>query len=263
MNQGYWKRLSLAARWRLPSAEAQEVLADYKDMFAQDARSEAELCRDLGQPTQVVRVLEKPKAYRRWLIAFWVLTACLILPALYPLPFIGWTVCQFLIYDLNDWPVEWFFLVGGLALSLLWFQRQGVRKGALPKKILFCLAVQLVGVVCVGVLFWIVLARPVEVMRSFQNTPGSAAMVTFGLSCFVFLLALLGVFGLIMARLDDRRWRAVYILGLTVAVLCLSLLALVGSMSLDPSETYWQMPYLQQLFGLTAVGLMGTGASLC
>ena len=257
MNQRYWRRLSLAARWRLPPAEAREVLADYQDMFSQDERSEEELRRDLGSPVQAVQVLTQPKAYRRWLVVFWALAACLLLPALYVLPisvnvvlaFFGTGLCR--NFESAAWPL----MAAGLALSLVWFRRQGPRTGPFPKKILPLLAVGLAGVACVWGMIWLCLARTSDLPLYFHPLDG-------WLSWLVFILALLGVFALVKARMDDRRWRAVYILGLTAAVLWLSQLSMLHSINLEFSG-YWQMPFLRHYILLTAVGLVGAGASLC
>ena len=67
MRRDYLSRLSRAARWYLPPAEAAEVLEDYREIVA--GRSEEELRRDLGTPRAAMRQLAQPKAYRRWLAA--------------------------------------------------------------------------------------------------------------------------------------------------------------------------------------------------
>ncbi|MCI9113213.1 MAG: hypothetical protein HFF96_02975 [Oscillibacter sp.] len=79
MRRDYFSRLSRAARWFLPPAEAAEVLEDYREIVA--GRSEEELRRDLGTPRAAMRQLAQPKAYRRWLAAFAGLTVCLLLPS--------------------------------------------------------------------------------------------------------------------------------------------------------------------------------------
>ena len=53
MRRDYLSRLSRAARWYLPPAEAAEVLEDYREIVA--GRSEEELRRDLGTPRAAMR----------------------------------------------------------------------------------------------------------------------------------------------------------------------------------------------------------------
>ena len=56
MGWDYLSRLSRAARWYLPPAEAAEVLEDYREIVA--GRSEEELRRDLGTPRAAMRPAE-------------------------------------------------------------------------------------------------------------------------------------------------------------------------------------------------------------
>ena len=53
MRRDYLSRLSRAARWYLPPAEAAEVLEDYREIVA--GRSEEELRRGLGTPRAAMR----------------------------------------------------------------------------------------------------------------------------------------------------------------------------------------------------------------
>ena len=41
-------RLEQAARWRLPPEEAEDVIADYRDIVGSPPRSEEELRREVG-----------------------------------------------------------------------------------------------------------------------------------------------------------------------------------------------------------------------
>ena len=75
-------------------------------------------------------------------------------------------------------------------------------------------------------------------------------------------MGLTGLFGLVQARLGDRRWRAVYILGLTGVLTSLFVWSMLSSMSLDFS-TGWQTPLLIKLSLRTFAGLAGTAVALC
>ena len=87
MKKDYMARLEQAARWRLPREEAEDVIADYRDIVGAPPRSEEELRREVGDPEQVVRLLvQPPKAYYAWLAVFAALAACLLAAALAPLP---------------------------------------------------------------------------------------------------------------------------------------------------------------------------------
>ena len=68
-----------------------------------------------------------------------------------------------------------------------------------------------------------------------------------------------GVLGLVRARISDRRWSALYILGLTVLVVCVMIHAFLGSLVIIDLWT----PYAVKWCVLGAVGFVGTGVSLC
>ena len=60
--------------------------------------------------------------------------------------------------------------------------------------------------------------------------------------------------------LEDRRWRAMYIWGLTGVVLNSFLWQVFTSMNL--TDGYWQGSYWIRLVFITLAGLIGTGLSL-
>ena len=64
MKKDYMARLEWAARWRLPPQEANDVIADYRDIVGDPPRPEDELLRDLGSPRAAIRPLTPQKQYR-------------------------------------------------------------------------------------------------------------------------------------------------------------------------------------------------------
>lgn len=72
-----------------------------------------------------------------------------------------------------------------------------------------------------------------------------------------------GLFGLVNARLSDRRWCSLYIMGLTILAECVFVLALLVNMSLDTASAGWWVPYVTNLGVMGIVGLIGVGISLC
>ena len=67
--------------------------------------------------------------------------------------------------------------------------------------------------------------------------------------------------GLIQSRLSDYRWRALYIMGLTVLIECTMTTVLLTSLS--PLGVSWWIPYAIS-FSITGIfGLIITGVSLC
>ena len=85
MKKDYMTRLERAVRWRLPPQEAEDVIADYREIVGNPPRSEEELHREVGDPEQAVKLLTSPlNAYRVWLLVFGLMAACLRLPGASP-----------------------------------------------------------------------------------------------------------------------------------------------------------------------------------
>ena len=117
MKKDYFTQLTRAARWLLPPEEAREVLAEYRDILDAAPRDGESLRRDLGGPVEAMRLVSQPKLYHRWLAAFAVMAACLLLPAAAPLPG-GWRLWGFFQQFLYRFPVELMLLAAGLGVSL-------------------------------------------------------------------------------------------------------------------------------------------------
>lgn len=266
MRRDYLSRLSRAARWYLSPAEAAEVLEDYREIV--EGRSEEELRREVGSPRETARRLAQPKAYRRWLAVFAVLAACVVLPSA---DAVLSEISQQLIRLFDIW-----FLPGGIAqtsryaewmlplgtvLAFAWFQRNGRKEPTLPKWVVPLLIFLLLGIAWVSFLGWVLFAEQWDLLNSlFPEERVWVHRLTLGLDALA--AGVIGMLGLVKARLGDRRWRAVYVLGLTGAAACVFVWKLFSSMTLDFSSG-WQTPLLLRYGFITIVGLLGTGVSLC
>lgn len=278
MKSDYLTRLSRYARWYLSRAEAEEVIADYQDIVGQPPRSDRELVQALGRPGHVVKLLVQPKKYLVWLVVFAVLAVCLVRAASVFLPG-GWLFYPVLRSDLERRP-EAVPLLLGTALALLWFRGKGNRTaGALPRSVLPVLAVLLAGIAgvwwCAGQTFrypngivdggyvYSPLHYPAHRPLAESNIP--LTVMYYFLICAVIAAVVIGITGLVKARTRDRRWAAVYVLALTLAVLSLTLAMLAFDADLGYKaflEDWWRH-YMLCYLGLTALGLVGTGAALC
>ncbi len=256
MRRDYFARLSRAARWYLPPAEAAEVLEDYREIV--EGRSEEELRRDVGTPKDAVGQLAQLKAYQKWLTVFAVMTVCAGLPAAAPVleRLFFWN----LVYRVSA--IAPVLLLAGTALALLWFRREGNRAGRLPKAIPVLLGLFLLGMVWVWFLAALILSENWEMWGVLASVI-RPQLVHLELVTQSLLMGAAGIFGLIKARLYDRRWRAVYVLGLAGAVLTMSLWAVLSSLALDVSSPGWQTPILVRYAVITLLGLAGAGAALC
>lgn len=259
MKQSYLDQLTRAAHWRLPLAEAREVVEDYTAMLAEDLREDEALRREVGEPVQAVRELTQWRSYARWLAGFAGLLACLLLPQLATLPGMD-RLLRLLEGTSVIAQSEFFFLVLGLAGVLL-LRRRGERTGACPKAIPLLLVLQLTGIAVLWVLIYLMLAMPMGIG---EISVEQAQAIIMAIRVWTLLLTLLGAVGLVQFRLADRRWLAVYMLGLTVAVLGLAALSLVWAFHLDNiGEPGWWQPFFGRYLLLTVLGLGGTGAALC
>lgn len=268
MKRDYLSRLSRAARWYLPPAEAAEVVEDYQDIVGREPRSEEELRRDLGTPGAAARQLAQPKAYRRWVAVFLILAAGLLLPAadmflseLWGLAFILFHIDLPLdgLADSSRY-AELFFPVG-ILLTFVWFQRNGGKDKALPKKMLLFFPLVLLGMAWVWFLAWIVFEERFALLNFLF--PDRGWLIRLVLALNLLIAGVTGMAGLVLAWLEDRRWRAVYVWALTGAMLSIFLLKFLNGMSFDGFREGWQIPYWTQLSVLTAAGIFGTAVSLC
>lgn len=282
MKKNYMTRLERAARWRLPREEAEDVIADYRDIVA-----DSELCRDLGKPREVIAPLTTKKAYRIWLAVFAFMAACILIPGASPhAPFYWiWDACFAGPYGGAS---GWFHVfshwgpilaVVGLAVSLVWFRRTGRKEGQLPKAVKILTAVLLVWAGALLLVEWAAFRDP----QGFADLLGEVPWTYFGVpimggkmvSLSVEILrdmvqyggtaiAFLGVYALVKARTGDRRWAAVYCLAMAVMLVSMESLAVFTAMDVRflSTDNWWhaQMGYY---FAILAVGAAGTGVALC
>ena len=272
LKKDYMTRLERAARWRLPPREAEEVVADYREMAGDPPRSEEELLRELGRPRDAVRPLVRPRQYRIWLAVFAVMAACIFIPGTCPLPggayFIWFSLFHTGIPSFNFCRL---FLITGTVVSLVWFRpRKEERRTPLPRSVLIALAVLLAAM---GLVWWVTwqlalypegaLANPIFQLSLNFYLPVSdfnlgGNLLALLLEWSALPLIILGIAALVKARTRDRRWRAVYILSLTAMMLAFSVLAVLTSM--DPVTLSFPLGYSVEI---TLIGLAGAGVGLC
>ena len=253
MGWDYLSRLKWAARWYLSPAEAAEVLEDYREIVA--GRSEEELRRDLGTPRAAMKQLAQPRAYRRWVTVFAVLAVCVLLPIVMANNDVYWSPIIK--------PVYMIALCLGSGVSLRWFRRNGVRGNRLPRTVLVLLVLILLGMVWVW--FWagLVLTESWALLNTIAAAVIRPRTLHWYLVLEVLAMGAVSLYGLVKARLGDRRWRAVYVLGLAGVILSLSVWGLFNGMDLSFSAPNWQTPILLRYTEITLLGLIGTAVSLC
>lgn len=278
MKKDYMTRLERAAHWRLPPREAEDVIADYRDIVGTPPRPDDELLRDLGKPRDVMKPLVQKKSYYTWLAAFAVMAACILIPADSPLPFGLYHVFDCLFYPdgilIPGIPWCFHFIVVGLILSLIWFRpRKGEPKAPLPRPVIVTLLVELA---LMGMVWWYFYQlslfpdgfffQPALITHWFDAAIGRTTLhgswAAEALEWGGAAAGVAGVVALVKARIQNRRWRAAYFMGLSLMMLAYCVLGLHSSM--DPTDFASTWAYTQQLCtAITVIGILGTGVALC
>ena len=271
MKKSYIVRLERWARWMLPRQEADDVIADYRDIVGSPPRPQEELVQDLGRPRDVVRQLTTRRAYRTWLAVFAVMSVCILVPGISP-TLIGYPIWLHLFDNGPGYPYGALFTIPGAVLALVWFRRQGRKEQRLPRAVPVLLAVFLA---CIGgvLLFCWACSRDFEGFLDAWGRmkvwlgPNEDAPRSFHLSRLAMcygspIIAVLGTYSLVKARTGDRRWAAVYVLGVTAMVTALMVLCFSGRIAYDGvEEAFRQM--LTRCSIISAAGIVGTGVALC
>ena len=260
MRRDFLSRLGRAARWYLPPAEAAEVLEDYQEIVA--GRSDEELRREVGSPWETVRRLAQLRVYRRWLAVFLILSACVLLPAADVVrEELSNLLGLFLNYITRTPRYAELMLPLGTVLAFAWFQRNGKKEQTLPKWIMPLLILLLLGIAWVSFLGWLLFAEQWDLLNSlFPEERVWVHRLALGLDALA--AGIIGMLGLVKARLGDRRWRAVYVLGLTGAAACVFIWKMYTTLFWEYSPG-WQTPYVIRYIAVILAGLLGTGVSLC
>ena len=249
--QTYLRVFSREVRWRLPRPEADEVLADYEDMLSQRAQGRGDLLlQEFGDPRLAARLLTDSKSYRYWLAGFTMMLACLL---------VLWLMLLRVNVFRPSAEVILVFWGIGLASSFLWFHRprKEQERSPLPKGLRLTL-LGLAGVCVIASLiltgllvqFWTSLP-----LSSYGPLAHGAMELTGGIA------AAAGIFGLVKARMSERRWQAVYGAALLILAECALVMTILTSLSsLTPG--WWVSGAI--IMGITAfAGFAGIGVSLC
>ena len=258
----YLKKFSRAARWRLPPQESEEAIADYRELIFREERDESKLVEELGEPVQAAHLLTDVKTYRRWLKMFAVLAFGLFLLAKWA--FMAHSSIHFSFAEQWWYPV-WVMAVG-LVLSLYWFRRHGQKNGPLSKRLVLALAVVLIAGCGVMYGIWDVTGAVMyeQVSEHRWRLLQQVHLVLTAMMYVGTLSALAAFAGLVLAKCYDRRWLAVYILGVTVAAMIGFVTFNFKGLNLDYPTADMLWSYLfARLIPIGAAGLIGTGVALC
>lgn len=268
MKKDYLTKLERWARWMLPAREAEEVLADYRDIV-----SDPELRQGLGKPRSVIRPLAQPRQYYAWLAVFAVMAVCILALGISGTA-IGFPLWLYLFDGWVSHPYGAYLAALGAVVAMVWFRLKGRKGQRLSRAIPVLLAVLLA---CIGavLLFCWGCSRDFDgfcqmwgLVRVWigpnETAPASLYLSRIAMGNGAALIALAGLIALIKARSRDRRWAAVYVLAVTAILVALLTLDWSGRMDLTGTsyeELFRQM--LTRCSVIAAVGVAATGVALC
>lgn len=247
MKKDYMSRLRRWARWYLGAEEAVEVISDYEELAA--GRSDEALARDLGAPRKAMRQLVDKATFSRWYRG-----------GLFPMGLLSLIPLLYLLFGCFPRTLSGCLIPCAGCLFALWYwgvkprtPRVPLPKGLLPA----LLALLLVFLAVSAFLQWL-LRIPYTGLEFPAWLIGWHHAV--GILCALFVAA--GIYGMVLARMYDRRWRALYILAQTAFVAATVLMKPLTSLNLESVIAGEFAPYTAAWAVAAAFGLLGTLWSL-
>lgn len=223
--QIYLEQFSKLIRWRLPTGEAEDVIADYTELLAAQPEDGKALLKHLGSPFAAAMHLKPFWEYRRWMTVFALLGTCLVyfLCGLFTR---AWTLHTF-----NTWL---FYLAVGL--SSLWkWRRAGGKRDRCPGLLPAMLGLLGFGVVLAVGTAVLLYAFSLHMMPGKWYGPVIYSVLR-GTGC-VSLGA--GLIGLIRCRTRNCRWLALTVLSLTLLIFCLTTVWFLRSLNNISILQFW------------------------
>lgn len=267
VKKDYMTRLEGWARWMLPPQEAEDVVADYRDIVADE-----QMRRELGRPRDAIRPLVQKRPYYTWLAVFAVMALCVLLLGHSGAGVLSWEIYRLCVSPNHLGPA---FALLGAGLALFWFRRQAEKtKAPLPKGLILALTLLLVWIGLVFLFHWALLRDMDGFIAMWGETeyligpPGRTVPRSVYLSqcaiCYLpFITCFLALYWLVKARVGDRRWAAAYILALAAMLVSLETLALLTSMEVSQPYEVGLRANLLKCAVITAAGAAGAGVALC
>ena len=257
----YLTRFSQNVKWRLSYQEAEEVIEDYEGFFCQSNRDEHEVCLELGNPAAAAKALGSRLSYGIWLIFFIIQAIALFVP--YFILLASNPPLSFILSHPSVRPYTILTLSGcGVLVSLFFFRQQkNFTDKKLPKSILFSLSFLFFTAIAAAILIYIFFYQLCNTVMFPAYSP-HLPFILF-LSGTIFISA--GLWALIKSRMYDRRFRAVYILALTLLLICINAFDLLTSLDLSLGAEVFHI-FTQELKYYAAVGgigILACGGSLC
>lgn len=238
--------------WYLSYQEVSDVMADYEPMIAHKAeQGETTLLQDLGTPHHAAWLLRDVREYQRWCIQFGLMCLCLFLPII-------WILQTRFYQNITVLPTV-IFLFGNLLSLFLFRPHVHQNRNSLPRGLLPILCATMFGILTTGSILWGLATNTWE-----QIPPRLYGTITHNLlKIMAIAVSVVGLYGLFMARMSDRRWRVLFVLALTVLAIIILILSILTSMDISFSGANCWAPYSITCSIWIVLGLGFGGASLC
>lgn len=255
----YIGHFSQNAKWKLSYQEAEEVIEDYEGFFSQSGRDEHDICLELGNPTAAVKALSSRMSYGYWLTIFSIQAIALFVP--YFILLASNPPLSFILSHPDVNPHIILTLAGfGVMVSLVFFrpQKKYLDK-KIPKTIFFSLVVLFLFAFILGILVTVFFYQ----LYDTNTIPFYSLLLPSILFLSGTLFTAAGIWSLIKSRICDRRWRAVYILALTLLLITISIFDLLTSLDIKNNIFHIVIQELQFDAVMGGIGILACGGSLC
>lgn len=259
LEKNYLEQFALAARWYLGAQESAEVIADYAEMLTWKEGAPQTPVQRFGTPRQAARLLAEGRNYGQWLAAFAGMGVCAVLLLGRLMDRISFKIGP--LWQADETVVTGILLAAGI-LAALWYFRRAPRTEAAARKVPLALA----AVLAVGGMMAVQMAQIWQIIMLIQNA-GQAHELEDVVVHFFATMHLAGAVltaaafaALAAARCGDRRWRAVYVLALTLLAMLAAMRVITGM--LNDIDAFVDS-LIEDLLPLALIGLVGTGVALC
>lgn len=243
-NRKYFNKLSAIAHWKFSREEAVDIINDYM-LLAEDAYMQGDdFMSQIGSPVQAMAQIQGMSRYRLWLLAFGWMFFCMA----------GLTVELFSYTQNRYWDV--FLLATGVMVSVGWFfkaEKGYVYKRPVSKQIIILLLIMTI-LLCIE--WWMF------VIGNYSSSLQFADFFRFMILSIGSLSVAIGMLGIVIAKLSDRRWRSIYTVALTVLSNSVFIFSICHDITLDRTIECWYTPYILQGGSIVAIGIFATIISL-
>ena len=248
----YLQKLRLAARWFLPRWEAEEILADYRELLADGGEDRAE--ERFGPPVKAVLELAGRKALVCWHGFVLVCALLLMLPVV------------FAVRGEFEFVWNWLPMLVLVIMLFVCFGIQRPKFSSLPKGAVISLGLTTVFIVLqCGVIYllYAYFLYPESVLENVWELYHRVFGKTVYTVAYLALLALAGFASIVCARVFDRRWRGAAILIVTIIVVFMYWMSVVHYMGpLGDPAAFLYAAFWNSVF-LSLTGLVISVVGLC